>query len=316
MNKKVSILIPMYNAEAFVRETLDSCLKQTYQNIEVIVVDDGSNDRSFAVAKEYESDSRVKVFSIQNSGACVARNVALKQATGGYIVFLDADNIISPEKIQSQIEILENSDCKEIVATGPWDRFYNSITEAKFPQLHIYKSYRHGIDLLLDLWNYSEMFETGCYMISRELAIKAGPWMPGLNKNQDGEYFSRVLMQSADVIFCPEAKVYYRTGEYDSVSKDNSRTKVEALLYSFKCYKYNILKYEDTPRVKAALTRNFSLFMYLYYGQYPDLCKQAKEEIIEMGLKPFQAGTFRSKLFSKLIGLENFLKLRRFFLKR
>lgn len=80
--KRVSILIPMYNAEAFVRETLESCVTQTYREIEIIVVDDGSKDGSLFVAKEFESDARVKVFHTENAGACVARNLALDKSPG------------------------------------------------------------------------------------------------------------------------------------------------------------------------------------------------------------------------------------------
>lgn len=313
----VSILVPAYNSEQFIEETLVSCVNQDYTAVEVIVVDDGSTDRTLEIAKRWENRHKnVYVFSQQNKGACAARNLALEKSTGEYVMFLDADNIISPNKVKAQMELLAAANDDMAVATCPWDRFYHTIEDAKFPKLNVYKDYDKGFDLLMDLWNRSEMFETACYLISHKLAIKAGEWVVGLKKNQDGEYFSRVLANASKVLFCPQGKLYYRTGDYDSVSKGNSKAKIEALLDSFIRYKQTALSYEESERVKVALTRNFSMFMYLYYGQYSDLCAIAKSEIKSMGQKPLPSGTKRTKQISGLIGLENFLRFRNLFFNR
>ncbi len=312
----VSILVPAYNSKQFIEETLLSCVNQDYTDVEIIVVDDGSTDGTLDIAKRWESRHKnIYVISQQNKGACAARNLALEKSSGEYVMFLDADNIISPNKVKEQMELLTAANDDMAVATCPWDRFYNTIEDAKFPNLNVYKDYDNGFDMLLDLWNHSEMFETACYLISRKLAIKAGEWVVGLKKNQDGEYFSRVLANASKVLFCPEGRLYYRTGDYDSVSKGSSKAKIEALLDSFKRYKQTALLHEDSKRVKVALTRNFSMFMYLYYKQYPDLCAIAKSEIKSMGQKPLPSGTKRTKQLSGLIGLENFLRFRKLFLR-
>ena len=94
MTKLVSILIPCYNAEKWLGETLDCCLRQTYKNIEVIFVDDGSTDNSLAIAREYEKkDNRIHVFAQPNSGGCRARNVVFEHSTGDYIMYLDATDL-------------------------------------------------------------------------------------------------------------------------------------------------------------------------------------------------------------------------------
>lgn len=313
----VSVLIPAYNSEAFISETLQSCVAQTYPNVEIIVVDDESTDRTLEIALEWEKKySNIHVYTQPNTGACAARNLALEKSTGKFVMFLDADNIISPNKVKAQMELLAAANDDMAVATCPWDRFYTTIEDAKFPNLNVYKDYDNGFNMLLDLWNHSEMFETACYLISRKLAIKAGEWVVGLKKNQDGEYFSRVLANASKVLFCPQGKLYYRTGDYDSVSKGNSKAKIEALLDSFIRYKQTALSHENSERVKVALTRNFSMFMYLYYGQYSDLCAIAKSEIKSMGQKPLPSGTKRTKQISGLIGLENFLRFRNLFFNR
>lgn len=316
MNKKVSILIPAYNSEKFIAETLRSCVEQTYTDIEIVIVDDGSTDRTLNVAREWEAKYPfITVFSQPNQGACVARNLAFEKSTGDYVMWLDADDVISQNKIELQIEALERTADSLAVATGSWDRFYGSTDDATFPHLKIYRNYPAGMDLLVDMWMNSEMFGNSCYLVPRELARKAGPWLPGLKMNQDGEFFARVLANASNVVFCPEAKLYYRSGLADSVSKPNSESKIRSLLDSYLSYQQTALAIEDSPRVRLAITRVLSLFMYLYYGTYTDLALEAKQIIKAMGMKPLPAGTKRTKMISQLIGLENFLKLRKLIAK-
>lgn len=314
-DNKVSILIPCYNSESFIRETLESCLSQSYRNIEIIIVDDGSTDDSLKIAKEYESKfDNIFVFSQNNKGACSARNLAFEKSSGDYIMYLDADDVLSLNKIEYQVKALLNRDVRDI-ATCRWDRFQHHIEEAKFPPYICYRDYDKGINLLIDLWNYSEMFQTSCYLISRQLVIESGVWNESLKKNQDGEFFARVLLQAKSVVFCENAKVYYRSGDYESVSKGSTKSKIVSLLESFILYK-TILNFEDSHRVRLALAKNFALFRYLYHGQYPDLSKQAKEEIMKLKIKSPIVGTVRVKKISNIIGFENFLRFRKLILHR
>ncbi|MCD6661725.1 MAG: glycosyltransferase family 2 protein, partial [Lentimicrobium sp.] len=101
----VSIIIPAYNAERFIRETLDSVVNQTWPDIEVFVVDDGSRDKTVEIARTYESE-KLKVFTQKNQGACVARNKGLSMSKGKYLQFLDADDVISLDKIEKQVQVL------------------------------------------------------------------------------------------------------------------------------------------------------------------------------------------------------------------
>jgi glycosyltransferase involved in cell wall biosynthesis len=124
MRTLVSILIPCYNSANWISETLASALAQTWQNKEIIVVDDGSTDNSLAVAKSFESPI-VKVISQENRGASAARNRALQESQGDFIQYLDADDLLAPDKIERQVQRLAdgNSDC---VAAGEWARFYKT----------------------------------------------------------------------------------------------------------------------------------------------------------------------------------------------
>ena len=109
----ISIVIAVYNAEDYLRECLDSVIGQSYENIEVICVDDGSTDSSADIISEYSlKDNRVKLIKQQNQFAGVARNTGMKQAKGEYIIFLDADDFFEPDMIEKAYEdiIIEDSD--------------------------------------------------------------------------------------------------------------------------------------------------------------------------------------------------------------
>ena len=95
MNDIISIIIPMYNAEKFIGRLLNCLKEQTYKNLEIIIVNDGSTDNSLEIAKKYKKeDKRINIVDIENNGVGNARNVGIKGATGRYITFLDADDYI------------------------------------------------------------------------------------------------------------------------------------------------------------------------------------------------------------------------------
>ncbi|HCA58980.1 MAG TPA: hypothetical protein DEP46_13490, partial [Blastocatellia bacterium] len=102
MKPLVSAIIPNYNYARYVGEAVESALGQTYPNIEVIVVDDGSTDNSLEVLEQYRD--RIKIIAQKNSGVCVARNRGVAESEGEYIAFLDADDVWLPEKIEKQVE--------------------------------------------------------------------------------------------------------------------------------------------------------------------------------------------------------------------
>lgn len=117
-NPLVSIVIPVHNAEEYVREALDSCINQTYTNLEIVVVDDKSEDGTLNILREYEQrDSRVKVLAVEKqNGLGNVINIGIRESNGKYIARMDADDIMCPERIEKQLKYLEsNPNC---VAVG------------------------------------------------------------------------------------------------------------------------------------------------------------------------------------------------------
>lgn len=97
----ISIIIPVYNAEKYIRETLDSIINQKYESFEVILIDDGSKDSSLSILNEYsENDKRIKTFHIENHGVSYARNLGIEKATNDYIIFVDSDDLLSPNSLE------------------------------------------------------------------------------------------------------------------------------------------------------------------------------------------------------------------------
>lgn len=312
--KKVSILIPCYNSESFVQETLNSCLNQTYSNIEVVFVDDGSTDKSFEIALKNKS-SNIKVFRQENLGACAARNYAFRKSSGDYVIYLDADDIISPTFVEEHIARVSCYNDRYI-SFCKWDRFTKSIDEALFPMRYVYKDYEDSFQLLLDLWERGEMLQTSCYMVPRKLVIESGGWDETILMNQDGEFFSRILMIADKALFVPSGHVYYRTGEYSSVSKANSEKKIASLLYTFIKYKENALTFRNNIQVRKALSYNFTYLIYLYGNYYPKLYQKAQKEIDELGVGyQVRITSPRARLMCKIIGFNNFMRIRKFLLQ-
>ena len=315
MNKLVSILIPCYNSERFILDSINSFLKQDYENIEIIIVDDGSTDDSLRIVESIK-DVRVHVYSQSNSGACVARNIAFEKCHGDYIMYFDADDLINKSYVSSLVKCLRDANDLSI-ATGEWDRFRTDLSEASFRKLSVYKDYDCAFNLLLDMWNAGEMMTSSSYLVPRKLIEIVGGWDESVLKNQDGEFFSRVLMAADKVYHTANAKFYYRTGEYLSVSKASSKAKVASMLDTFISYRKNALAIEDSERVRKALAVNFTLIMYIHGNQFPDLMKIAQSEVKNLGVG-YQMNTQprRVQKLCKVIGFNLFMYLRKKLLHR
>ena len=123
----VSIIVPVYNVGAYLRKCLDSILNQTYRELEILVIDDGSTDRSGKICDEYRKDRRVRVFHTENRGLSCARNLGLDEAKGEWIGFVDADDWIEPDMYELLIgKAVETG--ADIVECG-WFREYSNRTE-------------------------------------------------------------------------------------------------------------------------------------------------------------------------------------------
>jgi glycosyltransferase involved in cell wall biosynthesis len=309
-SKKVSILIPMYNSERYISETIDSCLNQTHDNIEIIIVDDESTDRSYEIADRYAKEHyNVTLYRQDNSGAPAARNYAFNKSSGEYILFLDSDDILEKNKISLQLKDIETYGNENIYA-GKYMRFVDSIKTAVDKPMCINKNYETARDWLVDSWTLGEMGQTSMWFAHRDLIAKAELWNEGLLKNQDGEFFCRVLLNSKSLIYNDEAIVYYRVNVNNSISRAVSKKSALSAFNSYKLYEDNIQEYINED-FKKALACCYLDFISCYYPNHPDLIKQALESIERLGYSFHEI--CRKKFVSKLsvyIGVNNALLLK------
>jgi len=208
MKPLVSILIPAYNMQHWIAETLASAVAQTWPRKEIIVVDDGSTDRTAEVARQFCSKD-IKVVSTENRGVAAACNHAYQLCQGHYIQWLAADDLLAPDKIERQILSLRGSENKRVLLSCPWAYFYYRTRRARFIPSSLW------CDLSPVEWLLRKMAENlhmqpATWLTSRELADAAGTEDTRLHFDDDGEYYCRVLLASEGTRFVPEAKVYYR----------------------------------------------------------------------------------------------------------
>ncbi|MFE7914333.1 glycosyltransferase family 2 protein, partial [Bacillus mobilis] len=110
----VSVIVPLYNAEKYIAETMESILNQTYKNIEIVIVDDGSKDQSSSIVKNFKKKypEQIQYILQENQGVSVARNTGIENANGEYISFLDSDDLWHSTKIEKQIESMHKNNMK------------------------------------------------------------------------------------------------------------------------------------------------------------------------------------------------------------
>lgn len=309
---KVSILIPCYNSEKYVAETLKSCVSQTYTNIEIIVVDDGSTDNSVEIVRDWAIRyTNIYLYTQSNSGVCRARNLAFEKSTGNYILYLDADDIISCDMVYGMLDLIKEYDSNTI-ATCSWGRFSNSIDDFRIENQQVYRDYDSVVDLIGDLLNDS-MFGLSCYLTPREIIEEAGLWNEDLSINTDGEFFIRVLANAKRVVFSNHGCLFYRSSNPNSISRRKpTESKGYSLLLSYQLIrKFLVEKKMITKRILLGLQKSFQSVAYQYVV-YDEILQSAKEQVTALGVKgntPNIGGRW-FRLLCSCFGFWNILKLR------
>jgi GT2 family glycosyltransferase len=272
MDATVSILIPAYNAEAWVADTIQSALAQTWQRKEIIVVDDGSKDRTVEVAQTFASKN-VAVVSIQNQGAAAARNHALQLSQGDYIQWLDADDLLAADKIERQLAALRETDGTKILLSSSWAHFNYRTRQARFLPTSLWRDLS-PVEWLLKKMGENLHMQTATWLTSRELSEAAGRWDTRLLSDDDGEYFCRVLLASEGTRFVPEAKVFYRVTSSNRLSHIGmSDKKKDAMLLSMKLHIQYLRSLEESERVRQACLTYLQIWYGMCYPERPDIVR-------------------------------------------
>jgi glycosyltransferase involved in cell wall biosynthesis len=271
----VSILVPAYNAEKWIAQTLRSAINQTWEKKEIIVVDDGSSDETFKVAKQFESKI-VRVVTQENRGACGARNKARSLAQGDYIQWLDADDLLSPEKVSRQMGARGDEQNGLTLFTSAWGKFYFRHERASFIPDSLW------CDLLPVDWIMTKFVEgvwmnPAAWLVSRRLSELAGLWDERISSSgdDDGEYLCRIVARSEKVKFVQEAKSYYRIGNVGSLSWRKSDQALKSFFTATCLCVDHLLSLEDSDRTRAACLELLrKRYRYFHMGS-PEIIREA-----------------------------------------
>jgi glycosyltransferase involved in cell wall biosynthesis len=280
MEPLVSILITAYNAEDTISYTLESAIAQTWPRKEIIVVDDGSTDRTAAVVGQFKD---VTLVSTENQGLSAAQNHAFPLSQGDYIQYLDADDLLAPDKIERQLAALGDFDSRRVLLSSPWAPFYHRIRHARFVRNSLWQDLS-PVEWLLRKLRENIHMQNATWLVSRELAKAAGPWDTRLQYDQDGEYFCRVVLASEGTRFVPGTGIYYRASASNRISFiGNSDKKKDSLLLSMKLHIQYLRSLEDSERVRQACL----VYLQNWYGNFypvrPDLMQEAQQLAASLG---------------------------------
>jgi glycosyltransferase involved in cell wall biosynthesis len=289
MDPLVSILIPAYKAERFIADTIRSCLAQTWARKEIIVVDDGSPDNTFKVAKTLES-KEVKVITQPNGGATTARNKAFANCQGDFIQWLDADDLLAPDKIATQLSG-ERRDDRETMHNCKFGWFYARPTGSKVRPNALYRDYS-ARDWLLTALGTGAWVAPHTWLMSRQLAELAGPWDDRLRRcpNDDGEYFCRVVSKSRRVKFHDTVGCFYRTGMAGSLSHVRSNAALTSIVLSVNLSIDHLLSLGGGPEAEQAAAGYLQYSVFCYQVTDPQIFQQFQARARTFGaeLKPYQ----------------------------
>jgi len=233
MKCDVSVIMPLYNAQAYLADAIESVLSQTFHVWELLIVDDASTDDSLMIAKAYAgNDTRIRVIEQkENGGAAVARNRGIEEARGRYIAFLDCDDMWMPQKLEKQVAFMQQHDIA-LSYTG-----YYSISEEEGKIIK-----EIGVPSRTDYHELLKQNTIGCLTAMYDSRELGKVFMPDLRKRQDYALWLKILKQIPCAMGIEEPLAYYR------IRKNSlSANKIRSSLYNWKMYR----EVEKLPLYKA-----------------------------------------------------------------
>ncbi len=294
-NCLVSIIVPVYNVEKYLRECVDSILSQTYKGIEVILVDDGSADSSPSICDEYaRAHSNVLVIHRENGGLSVARNTGLEQCTGEYVYFIDSDDYIAPEAVEELLRVAVSEDADIVFYDAYSFEDGNEQREIKqnYKRNHNYSPAK-GIDMLTALQKNGEFHSSVPLMLLRKdfLIEHSLDFVPGI-LHEDTIFTFKAFIYADNVAYC-DGDFYKRRYRPDSImtSKKTERHYIgcRTVYNSLKDFSFE-QKIEKTDISRAFMSRYAMIALDVYKkldkssrDKFKDDYKALKSDILDKG---------------------------------
>lgn len=306
----VSVCIPAYNVGKYIAATIKSVVDQSYKNIEVIIVDDGSTDRALEIAKQYQNEN-IKIYSQPNKGASAARNKCLAMASGQFIQFLDGDDLLSGDKIFEQVNLLlKNPGAVAVCSTVHFKDGENHLQFIPAAYEDAFLINADPVHFLINLYggfgDTGSMVQPNAWLTPRDVINKAGPWDETLTLDDDGEYFCRVLLNSKGVLKSNGYNYYrkYQQNE-NNLSALKSQQHLISQYQALKLKAANLQLYHSSKTLLKIQARWLHDLRFKAYPAYPGLVKQLSRDIAELNFDyvpryPFP--TLKGRILCKLFG--------------
>lgn len=238
MNRfKVSIIIPVFNKEKFILETLASISNQIFQDWKCLLIDDGSSDNSTEIINTFiKNDRRFSMLKRppgRRKGASTCRNIGVEESSSDYVQFLDADDVLSENKLGEQVSLMEQDEVCGL-STCRWGRMSNNHLQIYegFPSYNDFSSIPDFLESLVS--GSRGYFPLHAFLVRRKIIERAGPWNESLTINDDGEFMMRVIANCKKIRFCSPAAVWYREADGNHLSRSTNVEALERAIYGLK----------------------------------------------------------------------------------
>lgn len=277
----VSVVIAAYRAEKHIESSVRSALRQTFTDLEVVVVDDGSDDLTADVVRSI-SDDRVKLIQQANRGQSAALNTGVASASGSYVKFLDADDQLNDTHIASQMEAIANETDK--LASCRWCYFVEDLPDAMPPLEHTSRNIDDPVQWIVESLTLDDGMMGGwMWLIPRGVLNRAGGWDERLSLNNDFDFSIRLLLASSGVRFASNAVYYYRKGLDAPVTSLRSNKAMTSAFLTTELGCKALLERENSARTRKVCADRWQQWAYLLYPGSPDLANRAIRNSRDLG---------------------------------
>lgn len=277
----VSVIIACRNAQETLVHTLRSVFQQRYPHWEIVLVDDGSSDGSLRCAEHFQSP-RLRVIRQPALGAQVARNRGIAESQGQLLQFLDADDLLAPDKLAHQLARYQVHGDDDLYFCG-YSCFSGVLPTTSSLQPARWRDVS-PVEWLVNSWCGAGMLPPHAWLVPRKLIAAAGVWDSSLLQNQDGEFFSRVILASKRLRFCPNALCFYRRCVSGSVSQNSSYAARVSLLRSALLSGKNLIAVEDSERTRLAVASLLMDVAARVSPEHPKLARAALNRAQNLGV--------------------------------
>ena len=273
----VSVIIANFNRETFVGETLSNLFAQTVLPHEIIVVDDGSTDRSVEVIRSF--GERVKLIQQTNQGPGAARNAGLRMATGKFIQFQDSDDLFSRNKLETQVKLLEHTGAD--IAFSPWVKVRIESRSLSLEN-HVLQQEMPPGKLSLACWwlrGWSTVFQS--LLFRRSFLDRVGFYRTDMVLGEDGELFFRALTSSPTAAFSAEALTLYRLHETNKLTQDEGMSRSRRVIDWARCLQHMMRRCESSGLEPDLMSRSLFLAGIRKHLAYLRTAPDAPAELVK-----------------------------------